>query len=431
MRTFFHRLQEFFSARPYRLAHFRICLRDYFDLRLPALSLQPNADHLQAAMSWLCRAQDATPDGGVSARYRFDRGWAPSYPETTGYIIPTFFRYARYAQKEEYRARALRMADWLLSLQLHDGAFPGHDVSAQPRPVVFNTGQILKGLLSASDETHEEKYLQAGMRAGDWLASVQAADGSWPQFEYLNRPHAYHTRVAWALLELWLATRREKYRAAALKNLDWALERQLPNGWLRENGFRDDDHPYLHTIAYALRGFVAAAEILRQHDHAPAHSRKYFAAAERAGAALMRRFEIRRYPFAQYDCNWKSEERFSCLTGNAQIAVIWLGLYRSNGDARYLNAALKINDFLKSTQDLAARHSGIRGGIKGSHPIWGKYMRYSYPNWAAKFFVDALMLEDEIMSQLETGMAAHNTDSDRPFSQPSGTQRMKDFGIKR
>jgi hypothetical protein len=31
--------------------------------------------------------------------------------------------------------------------------------------------------------------------------------------------------------------------------------------------------------------------------------------------------------------------------------------------------------------------------VAGSFPIWGRYAPLSYPNWAAKFFVDALLLE--------------------------------------
>ena len=34
-----------------------------------------------------------------------------------------------------------------------------------------------------------------------------------------------------------------------------------------------------------------------------------------------------------------------------------------------------------------------RGGIAGSSPIWGDYSRFEYPNWAAKFFADALMMD--------------------------------------
>jgi hypothetical protein len=46
--------------------------------------------HLAAAMAWLVRAQVASENKGVSAGFHLLRGWAPPYPETTGYIIPTF-----------------------------------------------------------------------------------------------------------------------------------------------------------------------------------------------------------------------------------------------------------------------------------------------------------------------------------------------------
>ena len=83
-----------------------------------------------------------------------------------------------------------------------------------------------------------------------------------------------------------------------------------------------------------------------------------------------------------------------------------LGLYRFKlyavtGDARYLNAALKLLDFVKASQNTSSFHPGVRGGVKGSQPISGKYSRFCYVNWGAKFFADALMMEDYIMSGLE------------------------------
>lgn len=408
MRAGFKQPRNFFVGRFYHPSHLRVGLRDYFDLRTPVSALQSNSVHLAAAMQWLCAAQDATPDHGVSARYRCDRGWAPSYPETTGYIIPTFLNYAKSTHETQYYDRAIRMADWLLTLQLDGGAFPGHDIGKAPQPVVFNTGQIMLGLIAAFHETTHHKYLRAAMRAGDWLAANQEPDGSWRKHTYLNRAHTYHTRVAWPLLQLWQATGRETYRRAATKNLDWALGKQLPNGWFRENGFSDNDNPYLHTIAYAARGLLASAELLQYNHGNEATYRRYFEAAVCAAEAVLHRFEIRRFPYAQYDCEWRSSARYSCLTGNAQIAKIWLQIYQTNRDPRFLNAALKMNDFVKSTQDLVSRNPGIRGGIKGSHPIWGRYIRLSYPNWAAKFFVDALMLEDEVMSQLDREVEDEN-----------------------
>jgi hypothetical protein len=48
---------------------------------------------MQRAAEWLSRAQDASGCGGVSAHYdAAKRKWAGAYPDTTGYIIPSFFR---------------------------------------------------------------------------------------------------------------------------------------------------------------------------------------------------------------------------------------------------------------------------------------------------------------------------------------------------
>jgi hypothetical protein len=114
----------------------------------------------------------------------------------------------------------------------------------------------------------------------------------------------------------------------------------------------------------------------------------------------LHRYEIRRFMAGQFDRHWKGAASYRCLTGNAQTAFSWLRLYELTQDARLLNGALKLNDEVKSTQDLKSHNPGIRGGIKGSHPIWGRYIHFSYPNWAAKFFADALMREDKIIQAL-------------------------------
>jgi prenyltransferase beta subunit len=391
------RLRDFMQFRIYRPAHLRIGLQDFFDLRAPAGAVQSNSIHLQRAMDWLCRAQDATSDGGVSARYRLSTGWAASYPETTGYIIPTFFNYAHLTQDKSYRQRAVRMADWLLTVQLVGGAFSAHDISAPREARVFNTGQALCGLLRAFRETGNDAYLNAASRAGDWLVSVQNENGTWNRFEYHQRPHAYHTEVDWPLLQLFKMTHKPVYRDAAVKNLDWVLSLQQPNGWFDQCGFKEDQAPYLHTIAYTVNGLLESGALLQPDQ--PLNN-EYVQAARLASEALLHRFEIRHFMAGQFDRNWKATVSYSCLTGNMQTSINWLRLYEVAGDIRFLNGALKLNDFVKSTQDLHVNHPGIRGGIKGSHPLWGRYIRYSYPNWAAKFFVDALMLEDRLVAEL-------------------------------
>ncbi len=101
------------------------------------------------ALAWLGRAQDnsLSADGGVARHYCLVSGWSASYPESTGYIVPTIIREARKRGDASLLDRARRMLDWLISIQMPDGAFRGGAVGDSPVvPVTFNTGQILLGL---------------------------------------------------------------------------------------------------------------------------------------------------------------------------------------------------------------------------------------------------------------------------------------------
>src|SRR6187200_1373607 len=58
---------------------------------------------IEEGLGWLARAQDcsASQDGGVARNYSLVSGWAPSYPETTGYIIPTLLAYGKDADRPD------------------------------------------------------------------------------------------------------------------------------------------------------------------------------------------------------------------------------------------------------------------------------------------------------------------------------------------
>ena len=70
--------------------------------------------HRQHAANWILKAQKATPNGGVSAWYNLSTGYCPtSYPEVTGYIIPTMFDLFHLTGEKKYRDVAIKMADWI------------------------------------------------------------------------------------------------------------------------------------------------------------------------------------------------------------------------------------------------------------------------------------------------------------------------------
>lgn len=346
--------------------------------------------HLAATADWLARAQDATPDDGVAAYYDLkERRWEASYPETTGYIIPTFYDYAALFDQPEFAARARRMAAWEADIQLADGGVRAGTMTADTvAPTVFNTGQVLFGWIRAWKETGEARFREALVRAADWLVAAQDDDGAWRRFGSPVARHnlnSYNTRTAWGLASAGVALDDNRYRNAARANVDWCIARARANAWLDDNCLEVNDRPLTHTIAYSTRGILEVGVVLREDGFVEFASRmaRAVAAAQRADGALPGRL----------DDQWRPVVRWSCLTGNSQMAIVWLRLAQIAGDSALKDAAVHANRFNMATQDLTNSNPGVRGGIKGSFPFDGGYMTCRYPNWAAKFFMDALMLE--------------------------------------
>ena len=347
---------------------------------------------LQAAAEWLARAQDAAGSGGVSAHYdTTKRKWMGAYPETTGYIIPTFFRYAELCGETAWRERAVRMAEWESDIQLPDGGVRAGTMDAvRIVPTIFNTGQVLFGWAAAWQQTRRERFRDSLIRAADWLAAAQDEDGAWRRFASPFATHAlntYNTRVAFGLAQAGKALGEQKYIDAAVRNVEWALTQMHPNGWLENNDLEDNSRPLTHTIAYATRGILEVGLIASNDSFvdAAAHIARAVAQTQRDDGALPGRL----------DADWKPAARWTCVTGNAQMAIVWQRLASEKRDRSWLPAAEKANRFNLSVQDLLASDPGVRGGMPGSHPRGGGYMTHRYPNWAAKFFMDALMLQLE------------------------------------
>jgi hypothetical protein len=315
-------------------------------------------------------------------------GWLASYPETTGYIVPTFLTYAGFTGETEYRERAIRMARWEASVQMPNGAVQGGVVGFPPTPAIFNTGQVLFGLSAAYRDAGDDAILQAARRGADFLTQAMDDDGAWRRYgsRYARSGvNVYDARTAWGLLEAFRVTGDPAHRDAAIRNLDFVLTKQRPNGWFEDCCLEDNRRPLLHTLAYTIEGLFEAGAVLSED--------RFRDAARLAADALVTRQRPDGSLAGRFDAEWNDAARWTCLTGDAQTALVWLRLYETVGDARYLHAAQRMNRYLSSTQDLTAHDGGIRGGIKGSHPITGEYGTYEYLSWAAKFFADALILE--------------------------------------
>jgi hypothetical protein len=381
-----------------------LAARDALGVTHPVTSVRA---HLDAAMAWLCAAQDAAGGRGVARSYslRYQRahrrrGWLAAYPETTGYIIPTFLRYAEYTGNDEYRRRALRMAEWEAEIQMESGAVQGGVIGFPPSPAVFNTGQVLFGWAEAHRVTGSARFLEAACRAADFLTAAQDPDGAWRRHgsRYARAGvNVYDARTAWGLLDAAGITGDTRHRDAGARNLDFALTRQQPNGWFAECCLDDDQRPLLHTIAYTMEGLLEGGVLLED--------MRYIEAARRAADALLERQRPDGGLAGRFDADWRPAARWSCLTGDAQTAIVWLRLGELLGETRYLESARRLNRYVAATQELGAAEPGVRGGVAGSHPIWGEYGPYEYLNWAAKFLADALMLEISAGSGAKEGLA--------------------------
>jgi hypothetical protein len=349
-------------------------------------------DVLNNVISWISDAQ--RPDGGIAAYYSLLTGYSQSYPEVTGYIIPTLYDFAIGTGDSGAVPVAESATRWLLSLQMSSGAFPSgfHRSGGEAQPSIFNTGQILQGLVRAYSETGRPEILHAAIAAGNWLIASQQLDGSWSgSGTYQNAAHTYYSMVSWSLAELSAQSGKGKYGLAAEKNLDWVLPYFHLNGWV--DGINLEGHPaYLHFIAYVLQGVLECAIRCRRNDA--------IEAVANSARKLLRKFETTKFLPGAYDHGSKAGHRFTCLTGCAQISCVWLRLFELEHDLRYLNAALKINEMLK---ELIPRRgpNGIRGGVSGSYPIWARYQPLRYISWGCKFVADALLLELRAKQVLE------------------------------
>jgi uncharacterized protein YyaL (SSP411 family) len=357
-----------------------------------------NSIHIKSALAWLEKAQDVTNDGGVSAWYSLLNGWRPSYIETTGYIINTFLACAELFDDSGLIHRAEAMAGFLVSMQLKNGAYRSHTPIQKKisPPTVFDTGQDLIGMAEIYGVTKNKTYLTSMVRAADWLCGIQEKDGSWLKHTFGNKKHTYHTRVAWGLLEVFRVTKNKKYRLAAINALEWSAQNQLSNGWFSHNELQlpSGDVPFTHTISYAAEGFLWSGIVLKK--------QRYINIADRAVRPLAQYFLKHSFLPASFGSEWRSADRYSCLTGNAQLSLVWGTLYQQTGDTLFYKAMKRMNHNLKQLQNRKSSDAGVRGAIKGSQPIYGDlmrnqgYCRMAYLNWATKFFIDALLKEKEI-----------------------------------
>ena len=344
--------------------------------------------HIREIIDWLKRAQDAGADRGVSYGVLFGEDFDVSYPETTGYICSSFVEQERLTGESELLTRAIEMGDWEIAVQLPEGAVMGGKFNTSPTPAVFNTGMVLLGWSALILRTGEERFRTAAARASDWLLSVQEPDGRWVRgnSKYANPGGTlYNVMAAWGLCEAGIALGEERYVQGAIRNAEYCLSRQHPNGWLPDCCLSNVDEPLLHTLAYSMQGLLGIGRLTRRDD--------LIAGAQKLADAQLLIMSPEGFLPGRQRQDFTAAADWCCLTGSAQTSAVWSQLYQLKHDQKYRTAVKVVNRYLMARHDVRNADLRLRGGVPGSWPVWGGYGRLQILNWATKFLLDALTLE--------------------------------------
>ena len=375
-----HRFRQVWAARSFR---------DREETRIASNPVGTPGEHASAAARWLATAQDHGERGGFSKCYYPISGrWEKSYPETTGYILGSFLKYADASDDPRYRERARRAADWLLDIQLDCGGIQAGTIGRPDVvPTIFNTGQVVHGWLDAWAAWREESYADAAIRACRWLIEQQDDDGCWrkggsPRVTRKSE-NVYNVRVAWAMVRAGQALQVAAFVEAAKKNLEWAAGCETKPGWMDKNDLWDCTQPISHTIAYAAEGFFEAGLLL--------DDERFIQLALRTCHAMAGAQRSDGHFPGRLDSHFCAAADWVCLTGDAQMLLLWRRVARVLNDHQFDEAASRLGLALRSKQAQLHPDKGVEGGLAGSYPISGDYQSYSYPNWAAKFLLDAMM----------------------------------------
>jgi hypothetical protein len=354
------------------------------------LSAEQIQEHLALAAEWIAAAQDAQSDGGISGGFTFCSGWLPSYPETTGYTIPTALAYATLMNCPGWRNRATRMYRFLLTQQdREEGWFPAGLVTERHRRSIFNSGMILHGFNHYYHEFPTPECLDVMLRCGRWICHNVDPEGTWGKYNVNNLQRTYNAEVSASLAELYDITKEPLFKTTVQGCNDWILKQQLPNGWYSncDNTEKLNDQPLTHLIGYTLRGLLVGGK--RFGNDAWVNS------GQKALDAILTKHPLESGVLldGRLDANWAPRLGACCVTGVAQIAIALFLLNELRPNPAYLQYARGLNAQVAQIQEVANSHPGFRGGLPSSFPVWGGYERFCFNNWGIKYFMDALMLD--------------------------------------
>lgn len=293
-----------------------------------------------------------------------------SYPEVTGYYIPTLIKWG-------YRDRAISYAKWLCSIQKDDGSWYDTDNN---EPYIFDSAQILKGLIAV-----REIYPEVDnniMRGCEWILSRMDDDGRlvtpseqlWGDSKTCSE--LIHTYCISPLIDASKIFNKPDYEIKA---------RKIFNYYKKEYYESIMNFSLLsHFYAYVMEALVDLGEI----DMVREAMAKIADIQKNDGSVP-----------AYNNVNW------ICSTGLFQLALVWYRL----GELEHGNKAF----------EFACKLQNKTGGWYGSYIIDKdtKENNTYFPNeeisWAVKYFLDALYFKNKLTADMCTdSLSEHFFDID-------------------
>ena len=291
------------------------------------------------------------------------------YPEVTGYYIPTLIRWG-------YRELAIDYAKWLISIQHDDGSW--YDTFDQ-MPYVFDTAQILKGLLAAYSIWPDENVKNSIIKGAMWLAGNIQHDGRFKAADesIWKMPKAYSELIHLYCLSPIREVGIQISKLELLEMVDLSID------YYKQNHMEEILHFDLlsHFYAYVMEALVDLGEL------------------ELAKTAMN---NIANFQTEDGAVPGYNNVHWVCSTGLFQLALTWFRV----GDIERGNKAFSY----------ACRLQNESGGWYGSYPSVedesNDYFAASEISWAVKYFLDALYYKNKAEFDISAPKFMTNIDKD-------------------
>lgn len=309
-------------------------------------------DTTKKAEQWIYNS--SIENGGIINNSEFRK----SYPEVTGYYIPTLLRWG-------FKDLAIKYAEWLCSIQHEEGAWYDTDDND---PYIFDTAQILKGLVAIYEIMPSVK--DNIIDGCNWLLGQITDEG---RLVTPSKEEWGNEGVCSELIHLYcLSPLLDAARIFSIVEYEKAA-RKVAHYYITNFKSEILDFRFLsHFYAYVMEALcdIGEADLAKE-------------AMDKIAVIL----DDRGYVPAYKNVNWV------CSTGMFQFAIVWYKL----GDLKRGDKALTY----------AAKLQNESGGWFGSYAVIdnpkptdkAEYPDY-FPNgeisWAVKYYLDAIFFKSKL-----------------------------------